>query len=203
MCSETFLSVSVSSDLGFLLLVVCNFAPFSLNYILRCKWSDKKSFELHVVFAALALSWPAITLLFVSLLASTSSIDGLSGSNKHRREVIVAHHGVVATDDGRCSKIGMDVLKAGGHAVDASVAVALCLGVVSPASSGIGGGSFMLIRQSDGKAQALDMRETAPAQASEVLMLNIDVSSEAYIAQQNCIKLYVSVALSSEYVWRQ
>lgn len=123
--------------------------------------------NLKEFISTLALSWPAITLLFVSLLASTSSIDGLGGSNKHRREVIVAHHGVVATDDGRCSKIGMDVLKAGGHAVDASVAVALCLGVVSPASSGIGGGSFMLIRQSDGKAQALDMRETAPAQASE------------------------------------
>ncbi|KAL9459185.1 hypothetical protein AB3S75_002551 [Citrus x aurantiifolia] len=123
--------------------------------------------NLKEFISTLPLLWPAIALLFVSLLASTSSIDGLSGSNKHRREVIVAHHGVVATDDGRCSKIGMDVLKAGGHAVDASVAAALCLGVVSPASSGIGGGSFMLIRQSDGKAQALDMRETAPAQASE------------------------------------
>lgn len=127
--------------------------------------------------------WPAIALLFVSLLPSTSTVDGLGGSNKHKRKVIVARHGVVATDDDRCSKIGMDVLKEGGHAVDASVAVALCLGLVSLASSGIGGGSFMLIRQSDGKAQAFDMRETAPSQAFEVLILNIDVSFEAYTTQ--------------------
>ncbi|KAB1199975.1 Gamma-glutamyltranspeptidase 1 [Morella rubra] len=62
---------------------------------------------------------------------------------------------------------GMEVLREGGHAVDASVATTLCLGIVSPASSGIGGGAFMLLRLSSGKAQAFDMRETAPLQASE------------------------------------
>ncbi|KAB1199970.1 Gamma-glutamyltranspeptidase 1 [Morella rubra] len=82
-------------------------------------------------------------------------------------EVVVAHHGAVATDDRRCSRIGMEVLREGGHAVDASVATTLCLGIVSPASSGIGGGAFMLLGLSSGKAQAFDMRETAPLQASE------------------------------------
>ncbi|KAL5756527.1 hypothetical protein ACOSQ2_021273 [Xanthoceras sorbifolium] len=110
--------------------------------------------------------WPVITLLF-TLLAPTSSLNSLNGATKNRREVIVARHGVVATDDGRCSKIGMDVLRGGGHAVDASVATALCLGVVSPASSGIGGGAFMLVRLASGNTQALDMRETAPMQASQ------------------------------------
>jgi gamma-glutamyltranspeptidase/glutathione hydrolase/leukotriene-C4 hydrolase len=62
----------------------------------------------------------------------------------------------------------MKVLREGGHAIDASVAAALCLGVVSPASSGIGGGAFMLLRLANGKAEAFDMRETAPLQASEV-----------------------------------
>ncbi|KAL4644228.1 hypothetical protein ACB092_02G149000 [Castanea dentata] len=61
----------------------------------------------------------------------------------------------------------MKVLQEGGHAVDASVASALCLGVVSPASSGLGGGAFMLLRLSSGKAQAFNMRETAPLKASE------------------------------------
>ncbi|CAN4097253.1 unnamed protein product [Withania somnifera] len=105
---------------------------------------------------------------FLLVLASLLVISGASTSLAYdRREVIKANHGVVATDDGRCSRIGRDVLREGGHAVDAAVAAALCLGVVSPASSGIGGGAFMLVASADGKAQAFDMRETAPKQASE------------------------------------
>ncbi|KAJ0975170.1 hypothetical protein J5N97_017135 [Dioscorea zingiberensis] len=83
-----------------------------------------------------------------------------------RPEEITAAHGVVATDVGTCSRIGRDVLREGGHAVDAVVAAALCLGVVSLASSGIGGGAFMLLRLANGDAQAFDMRETAPFSSS-------------------------------------
>lgn len=111
------------------------------------------------------LLWHAITcLLFISSLASASAKNG---HTKTRNEVIIAHHGAVATDDRRCSKIGMDVIQEGGHAVDAAVAAALCLGVVSSASSGIGGGAFMLLRLANGVAKAFDMRETAPLHASK------------------------------------
>lgn len=76
---------------------------------------------------------------------------------------------VVAADDGRCSEIGLLILEKGGHAVDAAVATALCLGVVSPMSSGIGGGAFMVVRSSSRPgALAIDMRETAPQAASQV-----------------------------------
>jgi gamma-glutamyltranspeptidase/glutathione hydrolase/leukotriene-C4 hydrolase len=68
----------------------------------------------------------------------------------------------VAADDGRCSRAGRDALRDGGGAVDAAVAAALCLGVVSPASSGVGGGAFMLVRLADGTAIVYDSRETAP-----------------------------------------
>lgn len=114
---------------------------------------------------------PLLLLLLVTIilwLPPTSSLDATNSSTKKRREVISGRHAAVATDDGRCSRIGMHVLREGGHAVDASVAAALCLGVVSPASSGIGGGAFMLIRLFSGEAQAFDMRETAPLLASEV-----------------------------------
>ncbi|KAL5703852.1 Gamma-glutamyltranspeptidase 1 [Ranunculus cassubicifolius] len=84
-----------------------------------------------------------------------------------RREVITVKQGAVATDDGRCSHIGTKVLREGGHAVDALVASALCLGVVSPASSGIGGGAFLIVRSSNGTSQAIDSRETAPSLASQ------------------------------------
>ncbi|CAL5203858.1 unnamed protein product [Lathyrus oleraceus] len=110
------------------------------------------------------LLWHVIAcLLFVSNLASVSSLN----HTKARNEVIIAHHGAVATDDRRCSKIGMDAIVEGGHAVDAAVAAALCLGVVSPASSGIGGGSFLLLTLASGVANAFDMRETAPLLASK------------------------------------
>ncbi|KAG5245245.1 gamma-glutamyltranspeptidase [Salix suchowensis] len=111
----------------------------------------------------------AILLLFLFLLCpATSSLRSRqSGSTKFRHQEVVARHGVVATDDGRCSRIGIHALREGGHAVDAAVAASLCLGVVSPASSGIGGGAFMLIRLAGGEVQAYDMRETAPMQASE------------------------------------
>ncbi|TYJ08248.1 hypothetical protein E1A91_A11G061300v1 [Gossypium mustelinum] len=111
----------------------------------------------------LRLLCTSIAFLFVLLSPAASNI---SGSTKRRREEVIAHRGAVATDDGRCSKIGVDVLRIGGHAVDAAVAASLCLGVVSPASSGIGGGAFMLLREANGKAQAFDMRETAPLKAS-------------------------------------
>lgn len=84
-------------------------------------------------------------------------------------EVVQSDVGVVAADDGRCSEIGVGALRAGGHAVDAAVATALCLGVVHPVSSGLGGGAFMIVRSSDsGKAEAFDSRETAPSAASKV-----------------------------------
>ena len=121
--------------------------------------------------------WPTITFLFFVLFSPTSSLNAVSGPTKRRHEVIVAHHGAVATDDRRCSRIGMKVLQEGGHAVDASVASALCLGVVSPASSGLGGGAFMLLRLSSGKAQAFHMRETAPLKASKVFQIPLLKSS--------------------------
>lgn len=82
--------------------------------------------------------------------------------------MVTSPHGAVAADDWRCSRIGRDALREGGSAVDAAVASALCLGVVSPASSGVGGGAFMLVRLADGTAVVYDSRETAPLAASKV-----------------------------------
>ncbi|RDY07016.1 Glutathione hydrolase 1, partial [Mucuna pruriens] len=123
-----------------------------------------QSVYLYMSSVAAVLLWHAIALLVVSSLASGSSLNGTKG---RRGEVIFAHNGAVATDDRRCSRIGMDVLREGGSAVDAAVAAAFCLGVVSPASSGLGGGAFMLLRFSSGVAKAFDMRETAPSLASK------------------------------------
>ena len=74
--------------------------------------------------------------------------------------------GMVATDNEQCSNLGAHILKQGGSAADAAVAATLCLGVVSPASSGLGGGCFILhYEQSSGEAVFIDAREVAPAAA--------------------------------------
>lgn len=127
-------------------------------------------------FAGLGMARPIskflLFLLLLIIIPLSSSDQSFVNNNRGRSEnIIIAKQGVVAADDGRCSRIGRDILREGGHAVDAAVAVALCLGVVSPASSGIGGGAFMLVRSSDGKSQAFDMRETAPNKASLVKIL--------------------------------
>ncbi|XP_022749885.1 glutathione hydrolase 3-like [Durio zibethinus] len=99
----------------------------------------------------------------------------VKGGNKYNERIEVhgtdsvqSEQGVVAADDGRCSEIGILMLKKGGHAVDAAVATALCVGVVNPMSSGIGGGAFMIVRSSStSQTQAFDSRETAPLAASQ------------------------------------
>ncbi|EOA18807.1 hypothetical protein CARUB_v10007420mg [Capsella rubella] len=101
-----------------------------------------------------------IALLIMAFLQNTAA-------TQKRQQSIVTYQGAVATDDGRCSDIGTNVLRQGGNAIDASVAAALCLGVVSPASSGMGGGAFAVVKIANGKEIAYDSRETAPLSATE------------------------------------
>ena len=70
------------------------------------------------------------------------------------------------------SAVGRDVLRAGGNAVDAAVAVGFALAVVHPEAGNIGGGGFMVIRTADGKVRSLDYRETAPGGASRDMYLD-------------------------------
>ena len=125
-------------------------------------------------WTALAIAAALLALAGVVLFLSSGS-DGtarrpgparLSRSAPHEVESGV---GAAAADDARCSEVGAAALRAGGHAVDAAVAAALCLGVVHPMSSGLGGGAFVVVRDAaSGDAVAFDARETAPAAATPV-----------------------------------
>lgn len=74
--------------------------------------------------------------------------------------------GMVVCATPSASKVGLDILKKGGNAVDAAVAVQFALEVTHPEAGNIGGGGFMVYRSASGKTNTLDYREKAPARAS-------------------------------------
>lgn len=88
------------------------------------------------------------------------------------REPVRAKRAMVASQHELASKIGVDVMKRGGNAVDAAVAVALALAVVYPEAGNLGGGGFMLIRFKDGATKAIDYREMAPLAASRDIFID-------------------------------
>ncbi len=81
-------------------------------------------------------------------------------------------HAMAASVDVIASRVGADVMKHGGNAVDAAVAVALTLAVTWPEAGNLGGGGFMLIRKADGTTEALDYRERAPLAATRDMYLD-------------------------------
>jgi len=89
-------------------------------------------------------------------------------------QAVRASHGMIATDEELGSEAGVEILKRGGNAVDAAVAVAFALAVVEPAAGNIGGGGFMLIRLANGKTTFLDYREVAPRKATRDMYIGKD-----------------------------
>ena len=90
------------------------------------------------------------------------------------REPVRAKHAIVASQHEIASRIGVEVMKKGGNAVDAAIATALALAVVYPEAGNLGGGGFMLMRFKDGKTAAIDYREMAPQAASRDVYLDAD-----------------------------
>ena len=81
-------------------------------------------------------------------------------------------HGMVVTAHQLATKVGVDVLKSGGNAVDAAVAVGYAMAVVYPAAGNLGGGGFMTIQFADGRKTFLDFREKAPLAATRDMYLD-------------------------------
>ncbi|MCA1564867.1 MAG: gamma-glutamyltransferase [Acidobacteria bacterium] len=88
------------------------------------------------------------------------------------REPVRAARGMVASTNKLASEVGVDILKRGGNAVDAAIAVAFALAVTYPAAGNLGGGGFMLIRRRDGRMTAIDYREMAPQAATRNVYLD-------------------------------
>ncbi len=101
---------------------------------------------------------------------------------------VAAENGMVVTAQHLATNVGVDVLKSGGNAVDAAVAVGYALAVVYPAAGNLGGGGFMTIQLADGRKTFLDFREKAPLAATANMYLdksgNVvpDLSSKGHLA---------------------
>ncbi len=85
---------------------------------------------------------------------------------------VTGGYAMVVSDHPAASAVGVEVLRRGGNAIDAAVAVAFALAVVHPQAGNIGGGGFLVYRASDGQAYTLDFRETAPAAATRDMYLD-------------------------------
>src|SRR5262245_19204859 len=110
--------------------------------------------------------------LLVSFTVAPSQLSSSPSAQAASRPPVRGKHGMVASVSEIASQVGIDVLKRGGNAVDAAVAVGLALAVVWPSAGNLGGGGFMVIRQANGKATAIDYREMGPAAAHRNVYLN-------------------------------
>ncbi|MHC5072645.1 MAG: gamma-glutamyltransferase, partial [Planctomycetota bacterium] len=89
-------------------------------------------------------------------------------------QVARGEHGAVVSAERHATAVGLKILRQGGNAVDAAVAVALALSVTHPQAGNLGGGGFMVIRMADGRTAALDFRERAPSKAHPDMYLRKD-----------------------------
>jgi gamma-glutamyltranspeptidase/glutathione hydrolase len=109
------------------------------------------------------------TALVAALIAAPASERPVSGAS---REPVRARHAMVGSTDAHATRIGVEVLRAGGNAVDAAVAVGFALAVTHPQAGNLGGGGFMVVRLPDGRETTIDYRETAPSAAGRDMFLD-------------------------------
>ena len=112
--------------------------------------------------------------IFRATLVAFSSTLVLVAAHAASVAPVAAENGMVVTAQHLATRVGVDVLKDGGNAVDAAVAVGYALAVVYPAAGNLGGGGFMTVQLADGRKTFLDFREKAPLAASANMYLDKD-----------------------------
>jgi gamma-glutamyltranspeptidase/glutathione hydrolase len=125
---------------------------------------------------------------FAKSLVATALTLGLACAHAASVAPAAAENGMVVTAQHLATHVGVDVLKSGGNAVDAAVAVGYALAVVYPAAGNLGGGGFMTLQLADGRKAFLDFREKAPLAATANMYLDQDgnvvpdLSSKGHLA---------------------
>ena len=129
---------------------------------------------------------PAMAVLLAASLAAVQACaphatEQTAPGAARAGQTVTAQNGVVVSANVLASEAGMEVLRAGGNAVDAAIATGLALAVVHPTAGNVGGGGFMVIRFPDGRATTIDFREKAPLRAHPEMF--VDPATGEYSSQ--------------------
>ncbi len=118
---------------------------------------------------------------------------------------VIARHGMVVTQEAAASRVGLDILKRGGNAVDAAVAVGFALSVTFPRAGNLGGGGFMLIYRADlGQTIAIDYRESAPAATTKDVFLDANGEADPFKSRYSGLAIGVPGTVAGlELAWRK
>ena len=118
---------------------------------------------------------------------------------------VVAKHGMVVSQEAAASRVGLDILKRGGNAVDAAVAVGFALAVTLPRAGNLGGGGFMLIYRADlNQTIAIDYRETAPAATTKDVFLDANGKADPFKSRYSGLAIGVPGTVAGlELAWRK
>ena len=121
---------------------------------------------------------PHVRRVFLILLLTVST----SYSQISVLKPAIGRHGMVSSADSIASAVGIEIMKEGGNAIDAAVAMGFVLAVTYPQAGNLGGGGYYMIHLSNGENYAIDARETAPSRASRDMYLdssgNVDTHKE-------------------------
>src|SRR6478672_7668327 len=112
--------------------------------------------------------------LRVKTLLASAFVVAVASAHAASQAPVAAENGMVVSAQHLATRVGVDVLKDGGNAVDAAAAVGYALAVVYPAAGNIGGGGFMTIQLAGGRKTFLDFREKAPLAATANMYLDKD-----------------------------
>ena len=118
---------------------------------------------------------------------------------------VIARHGMVVTQEAAASRVGLDILKRGGNAVDAAVAVGFALAVTLPRAGNIGGGGFMLIHRADlNRTIAIDYRESAPAATDKDVFLDANGEADPFKSRYSGLSIGVPGTVAGlDLAWRK
>jgi gamma-glutamyltranspeptidase / glutathione hydrolase len=133
-------------------------------------------------FASLSL----IALLSLSPAGAWSEEDRIAPAQS-----AIAHDGMVVAQEETAARIGVDILKRGGNAVDAAVAVGFALAVTYPRAGNLGGGGFMVIHLADGRNTAIDYREAAPQGITATAFLDAQGNADPQKSRNSALAIGV------------
>jgi gamma-glutamyltranspeptidase / glutathione hydrolase len=145
-----------------------------------------KSMIHHAVLETLSMTHPLVRLTWIASLAVLCCT-----ANAASMAPVATENGMVVTAQHLATQVGVDVLKRGGNAIDAAVAVGYALAVVYPAAGNLGGGGFMTVQLADGRKTFLDFREKAPMAATA----NMYLDAAGNVIKESSTRGYLAVGV--------